>query len=88
MDQTRRNEIAFQILKHKLRQEGVRLTPNFKREVGNAAKAIGIPLAEALEFSEFMIRELVDEMFAKKKSDQDIEDEGDFGKPRMHMPTE
>lgn len=65
MDETRKGQIALMFLKHQLRQKGVRLTPNFKREIGNEAKAIGISLEEATAFVETIVRELVEETFAK-----------------------
>ena len=66
MDNIRKGQIAFLFLKHQLREKGVRLTPNFRREVGNDAKAIGISIEEATEFVELIVRELVEETFAPK----------------------
>ncbi len=65
MDEKRKGELAILFLKHQLRQKGVRLTPNLKREIGNEAKAIGVEVEEAAEFVEIIIRELVEESFAK-----------------------
>ena len=65
MDDIRKGQIALAYLKNKLREEGVRLTPNFRRQVGNTAKAIGISTEEAMEFTESIIRELVEEAFAQ-----------------------
>jgi len=65
MDEKRKGELAILILKHKLRQKGLRLTPNLKREIGNEAKSIGVDVGEAVEFVEIIIRELVEESFAK-----------------------
>ncbi len=69
MKEARKGEIALAYLKNKLREEGVRLTPNLRRQVGNTAKAISIPIEEAMEFAEIIVRELVDEAFAKSKRD-------------------
>jgi len=66
MDDIRKGQVAFLFLKHQLREKGVRLTPNFKREIGNDAKAIGISIKEATEFVEPIVRELVEETFAPK----------------------
>ena len=66
MDEIRKGQIALLYLKNKIREEGVRLTPNMKRQIGNTAKAIGIPVEEATEFSEIMVRELVEEVFGPK----------------------
>jgi hypothetical protein len=67
MDDIRKGQIALLLIKHQLREKGVRLTPNFKREIGNEAKAIGISIEEAMEFVEPIVRELVEEMFANKR---------------------
>ena len=65
MDDIRKGQIALLLIKHQLREKGVRLTPNFRREVGNEAKDIGVPIGEAMEFVELIVRELVEETFAK-----------------------
>ena len=66
MDDIRKGQIAFLFLKHQMSEKGVRLTPNFKREIGNEAKAVGISIEEATEFVESVVRELVEETFATK----------------------
>ena len=63
MDNVRKNQIAFLFLKQQLRERGVRITPNFRREIGNISKSIGVPNKEAMEFAEIIVRELVEEMF-------------------------
>ena len=65
MDEIRKGQIALLYLKNKLRREGFRLSSNLRRQIGNTAKDIGIPFEEAREFAEIMVRELVDEAFAK-----------------------
>jgi len=67
MDEIRKRQIALLFLKNKVRGEGVRLTFNMKRQIGNTAKAIGISVEEATEFAEIMIRELVEKAFGPKK---------------------
>ena len=71
MDEIRKGQIALLYLKNNVREEGVRLTPNMKRQIGNTAKAIGISVEEAMEFAEIMVRELVEETFAKPKNGKD-----------------
>lgn len=66
MDEKRKGEIALRYLRWKLREDGVRLTPNGRRQIGNVAKTIGVPMDEAMEFAEFLVREAVDEMFAPR----------------------
>jgi len=63
----RGGEIAILILKHKLRKEGLHLSPEVKRTWGNMAKDIGVPFEELLEFAEGMAREAMEEFFAKTK---------------------
>ncbi len=67
MDDIRKGQIAFAYLKNNLREKGIRITPDLRREVGNTAKAIDISIEEAMEFTEDIIRELVEEAFAKPK---------------------
>ena len=68
MDKTRMGEIALLYIKFQLKEKGVRLNPNFKREVGKLAKDIGITLEEALEFHEKIVRGIVEEVFAKQEA--------------------
>ena len=65
MDEARRGQIALLYLRNKLREEGVRFSPNMSRQIGNTAKAIGISVEEAKEFAEIIVRELVEESFPK-----------------------
>ncbi len=68
MDEVRKGQIAFLFLKHKIREEGIRLSPNFQRQVGNTAKVIGISMEEAMEFAEIVMGEIFDEAFHKEFS--------------------
>ena len=74
MSKDRQGEIALLFLKNQLRREGIRLT-NLKRRVNSEASQIGIPVKEAQEFAELMVRQLVDETF-DGKWDVATEDEG------------
>lgn len=67
MSKERMGEIALLYMKQKFRDEGIRLTQNFKRQVGNTAKEIGVPTTEALAFVEIIVRELVEETFIDAK---------------------
>ncbi|MDD5738559.1 MAG: hypothetical protein PHY72_01360 [Candidatus Pacebacteria bacterium] len=69
MTNERKKEIALLLIKQLFRQKGVRLTPDIRREIGNEAKAIGISLEETMEFTELIVRELVEETFAKPKQE-------------------
>lgn len=66
MDDIRKGQIAYLFVKKHLREKGVRLAPALHREIGNEAKAIGISADEFREFAEIVIREMVEETFAKK----------------------
>ena len=63
MNEIRKGQIALLFVKYQLCEKGVRLTPNFRREIGNGAKTIGVPIEEAMEFVESIIREMVEETF-------------------------
>lgn len=72
MTKERKERIGYLLFKHHLREKGIRLSPNLMREIGNEAKAIGIPVFEAKEFVETVVRELVDEVFVKPSADDMI----------------
>ena len=61
----RKGEIALVLLKQKMQQEGVKITPNFLRQIGSTAKETGLPPGELREFVELLTRELIEEVFAK-----------------------
>ena len=66
MDERRKGEIALALVKHHLSREGIRLGPDMKRELGNIAKATGIPLDELKKFEKLLIEELLEEIFSSK----------------------
>lgn len=63
MTEERKGQIALLLIKDRLRNEGVRLKPDMKREVGNVAKKIDIPASECMQFFEDLVREMVTEIF-------------------------
>lgn len=65
MDKIRRGEIALRMIEKLSRDEGIKLTPNFRRDMGNKAKAIDVPIDEFMEFVEELVREQVEEIFKK-----------------------
>lgn len=71
MDDARKGQIALLFLKKKMREDGIRIRPNFRREAGNEAKSIGIAIEEAVEFYETLVRELVEEMFSESSGGND-----------------
>ncbi|MEI6650278.1 MAG: hypothetical protein WCL23_02455 [Candidatus Moraniibacteriota bacterium] len=67
LSKERKGEIAYVLIGLKLKREGLRLTPSFKREMGDIAKEVDIPFEELLQFTEEITRKLVDEIFTKPK---------------------
>ncbi len=67
----RRGELARKFLMHKLREDGVRLGPDFRRKVGSMAKAMNVPFDEAMAFIEELMRTLMDEMFAEPSGEKE-----------------
>jgi len=67
MTNDRKTEVLEALLEEFLREEKIRLVSNneFKRNLGNVAKSIGIPEAEIREVIEPVIRRLMDEMLAR-----------------------
>lgn len=59
----RKLEIAMAFIKRLMRKRGVHLTGETRRELGNEAKAMGIPVQEVVEFAKPLIQELLDEQF-------------------------
>ncbi|OGZ35184.1 MAG: hypothetical protein A2V60_02090 [Candidatus Portnoybacteria bacterium RIFCSPHIGHO2_01_FULL_39_19] len=68
MDIVRQGQIARKLVKFRFRNSGINTLSHeeFKRDLGDGAKKMGIPLEELLEFAEIIIRELVDELFPRK----------------------
>ncbi len=64
----REGVIARKVLVHIYRKKGIgTLNPiEFKREMGNLAKSIGIATDELMQFAEKITRELIDEVFTSK----------------------
>lgn len=61
MTQERELEIAKAMLKYILRKRGVHISGETRRELGNAAKAMGIPVEEVIAFARPFIQEFLDE---------------------------
>jgi hypothetical protein len=63
MTEERKGQIALLYLKARFKDEGIRLKPDMRRNIGNEAAKIGIPTEEAVEFVEGLVREMVEEVF-------------------------
>ncbi len=61
MDEKRMGEIALAVLRDRVRREPIHLGPNYKRELGNAAKRLGISVDELKLFARTLIGEAVEE---------------------------
>lgn len=64
MDEQRMGQIALAILRDRARREPIRLGQETKRELGNTAKRINIPLDGLKIFVRTLIQEAVDETFS------------------------
>lgn len=67
LSKERRNVVAYAALTYHNRHKGLELGPKLRREIGNRAKAIGIPFEEALAFAEEMARDVHASVFANPK---------------------
>jgi hypothetical protein len=65
MTDKRKLEIAMAAIEYMVRRHGVHLSPQSKREIGNAAKETGVPAEELKEFFRPIVQKIVDETFAK-----------------------
>jgi len=65
MDEKRKGEIAYLLLKHHAKSVlSLKEIGNFKRDVGNLTKETGIPQDELLQFGEIITREAFEEQIA------------------------
>lgn len=63
MTEQRKGEIALLYLKAKFQDEGIRLKPDMRRQIGNEAAKIGVKPEEAEQFIEELVREMVEKIF-------------------------
>ena len=70
MSKERRGEIAEAFLRYVLAKKGgISIQPNeTRRELGSAAKAIGVPVDELRQFVRSIVEEFVDEAFSESSS--------------------
>ena len=67
MNEEHQGKIALIILKKNMRREGIHLGFMKKKDWRKKAQSLGISPKEVMEFSEILVRELVDEMYQPKK---------------------
>jgi hypothetical protein len=63
LTQERKGQIALALVKSRFQDEGIRLKPDLKRDIGNQAKKIGVSTDELLQFVEELTREMVEQIF-------------------------
>lgn len=68
MDPKRQGEIAILLVRHILREKGVRVSKEMVRELANVAKKINVPLEELKDFFKPLLEEMIEEVFPSKKS--------------------
>jgi len=64
MGDIRKGEIALAILKYRMWKEGIHISSNLKRELGNISKETGVPQDELKEFWKIFIREFLKKTLA------------------------
>ena len=69
MTKERKGEIALLIWKSYLKKKPISFT-DLKRELGNVAKEIDVPLNELEEFARELFKELLEETFGKIKGNK------------------
>lgn len=69
MNEKRKGEIAYAILKDAFREQGVRKLDNssIQKRLGNLSKRIDIPKDELLGFGKLLLSELIKEAFKKEQ---------------------
>lgn len=65
MNEKRQGEIALKIVKHKLFKNGLP-GDGFQRDLGNAAKEIGISVEELRQFYETILPEILGRLLGRK----------------------
>ncbi len=60
LSKERMGELALLYLKYKMGRDGVKLTPEFRRQIGDAAQKLGVKFDEALAFTRQMISEMTE----------------------------
>ncbi len=62
MEKEKRNEIGLKLLRYKMREEGINLSKNTRRELGNIAKEINVSVDDLKEFIKEELKRQIDEM--------------------------
>ncbi|HEY0220826.1 MAG TPA: hypothetical protein VGC58_01245 [Candidatus Paceibacterota bacterium] len=74
LTEERKGQIALLYLKARFKDEGIRLKPDMRRQIGNEATKIGIKADEAVSFVEELVREMVEEVFPPTSTSRINED--------------
>lgn len=63
MEKSRMQEIALALVRYKLSHEGIRVHANMNRDLGNVAKATGVPQSELKEFGKILLKDFLKKSF-------------------------
>jgi len=66
MDKARQGEIALELVRYFIRKQGLKISREVPREIGNVAKEIGIPASELTGFLRPLVQEAFNECFEGK----------------------
>lgn len=65
MNEARRNEIAYKLLKFWIGRKGLHLTPNIVNDLQEVCEKTGIPFEELTVFFRELISDFIEEIFNK-----------------------
>jgi hypothetical protein len=68
MTEDRRKEIALKLVEQRLAERGIPGADELKRDIGNAAKKIGVKTEELMEFYQSCVPQLLDKIFGFKRN--------------------
>ncbi len=66
MDKARQGEIALELVRYFIRKQGLKISKEVPREIGNVAKDIGITASELMRFLKPLAQDALDECFDGK----------------------
>lgn len=70
MDDIRKGQIAFFMLKNLFREKGRNFTSDFLQKIEDEAKIFGISFEEITEFVGYIVRDLIEEITKTEKTNK------------------
>ncbi|MDO8505482.1 MAG: hypothetical protein Q7S48_02820 [bacterium] len=67
MSEERKGQVAVLLLKDHILEQGFTISSQSRRNLGNVAKRIGVPLDELLEFARPLLQEALEASLAAQK---------------------